>query len=202
MIIDHNVIYNIERLIQLNGCSFLKVFNNTLQATSKHHIGGVQLEDTDVYIQNNFGIPNDFGEYAVMSHNLSTGTAIDNNYFTDAANGDFTLTSNAVEAIDSGANVSPYNGLVKDIPDIGAYEYGKTEWTAGATADIIVLHELDLSATNGGKVMPGGLIRDGEVLAIEAEDVLGAVFNQWSGDVTGSEIPREITMNSDITALA
>ncbi|MFW6225091.1 MAG: InlB B-repeat-containing protein, partial [Bacteroidota bacterium] len=158
-------------------------------------------QDSLVFIQNNFGIPDNFGDNAVMSHNFSTGTAIENNYFTDAANGDFTLTSNAVEAIDSGANVSPYNGLVKDAPDIGAYEYGKTKWTAGATTTPITTYELSLSADNGGKVHPGnGPVREGEVFAIEAEDVLGAVFNQWSGDATGSENPKEITMNSDITA--
>jgi hypothetical protein len=202
LIVDHNVIYNVWSPIQPNACSFIKVFNNTIKSSSNHYIGGVHLEDSAVYIQNNIGIPDDFGEYAIINHNLSTSTALNNNYFTDAANGDFTLTSNAVEAIDSGANVAPYNGLVKDAPDIGAYEYGKTKWTAGATTTPITTYELNLSANNGGKVSPGnGPIRDGEVFAIEAEDVLGAEFNQWSGDVTGSENPKEVTMNSDVTAL-
>ncbi len=203
LIVDHNVIYNVDRPIQLNASSFLKVFNNTIADAGALYIGGVHLEDTVVYIQNNIGIPDDFGDQAVMTHNLSTNTAMDNNYFTDAANGDFTLTSNAVEAIDSGANVTPYNGLVNgSAPDIGAYEYGKTKWTAGATTTPITTYELNLSADNGGKVYPGnGPIREGEVFAIEAEDVLGAEFNQWSGDVTGSENPKEVTMNSDITAL-
>ncbi len=202
IVIDHNVLYNIDRPIQLNACSVLEVFNNTIIDAGALYIGGVHLEDSAVYVQNNIGIPDDFGDYAILTHNISESTALNNNYFTDAANHDYTLTSNATEAIDKGANVSPYNGLVDGTPDIGAYEYGKTKWTAGATTTPITTYELNLSANNGGKVAPGsGPIRDGEVFAIEAEDVLGAAFNQWSGDVTGSENPKEITMDSDITVL-
>ncbi len=204
LIVDHNVIYNVWSPIMLNACSYVQVYNNTLQhSTNWRDIGGVHLQDKEVYVQNNIASDiDDFGDFAVINHNFSMSTANNNNYFTDAANGDFTLTANATEVIDSGINVLPYNGLVKDAPDIGAYEYGKPTWEAGATDSVLQFYKLAITAANG-KVHPAShLYRKGEIVPVVAEDKLGYVFSHWSGDITGDSNVVEITMDSNITATA
>ena len=202
-IIDHNVIYNVWNPLGLNACSYLQVYNNTLLHNKWKDIGGVHLQDKEVYIQNNFASAiDDFGDFAVINHNFGTSIAKSNNYFTDADNGDFTLTSNATEVIDSSANVFPYNGLVKDAPDIGAYEYGKPAWEAGATDSVVEFYKLTLNSTNG-KVHPANhLYRKGEIVPIAAENTLGYVFDNWSGDITSDSNVVEIKIDSNITATA
>ena len=52
--------------------------------------------------------------------------------FVDAAAGDFRLRSDS-PAIDNGLVLSPYtDGYAGRAPDLGAYEFGRSAWTAGA----------------------------------------------------------------------
>jgi hypothetical protein len=70
------------------------------------------------------------GPGAIKDHNLEMGS---NFRFTNAAAGDFRLLSGSA-AIDRGVVLSPYtNGYVGAAPDLGAYEYGRTPWTAGSS---------------------------------------------------------------------
>ncbi len=201
-IVDHNVIYNVWRPIQPNSCSDLQIYNNTLSSSGNSVIDGVHLQDKDVFIQNNIGKPASFGSLAVIDHNISTSTAKDNNYFTDHANGDFTLTANATSAIDQGTDVSPYNGLLNGSPDIGAYEYGKPKWEAGATTDTITLYNLSLSS-NYGNVYPGnGPVKKGEIVPVVAEEIPGVKFEHWGAGLSGTDKRIEVTMDSSITANA
>src|SRR5205807_1474585 len=56
--------------------------------------------------------------------------------FADAADGDFTLKSSS-PAIDRGATISPYtNGYAGAAPDMGALEYSKPAFSAGADLSI------------------------------------------------------------------
>jgi hypothetical protein len=63
--------------------------------------------------------------------NLSlTGTSQFGTYFNNADAADFTLKSGATGAIDTGTNAG--YSYIGSAPDMGAYEYGATAWSAGA----------------------------------------------------------------------
>jgi hypothetical protein len=74
----------------------------------------------------------------------NTGTGVSSNNllsptdpkFTDPGSANFTLQSTS-PAINAGVAIAPYtNGYVGTAPDEGAYEYGATPWTAGASSTI------------------------------------------------------------------
>ncbi len=73
----------------------------------------------DMWIAPSFGV--------VENNNFKSGDPL----FADAANGDFHLqsTSTAINAGEVIAGIT--DGYVGSAPDIGAYEYGGTNWTAG-----------------------------------------------------------------------
>jgi hypothetical protein len=202
LIVDHNVIYNVHNAIQPNACSYMQIYNNTiLHSSGGFAIGGVHLEDEGVIIQNNFGTPDDFGRQAVVRKNLNTGKYLDT-YFTDPEHGDFTLSSNAIEAIDSAVNVIPFNGRIIGMPDIGAYEYGTPPWSAGASEDNIYFHLLSIQEVNGNVHPASGLYRAGDTIPIEAGDILGHTFDNWSGDISGTADHLEIIMDTNINITA
>lgn len=192
LILDHNVIYNIGNAIQVNACSDLQIYNNTV-SSGKIDIGGVHLEDSNVFIRNNIATPDDFGEFAVIDYNVPLDNVMD--HFTDPENGDYTLKSSATMAIDQGVDVSPYNDSVDGNPDIGAYEYGIAPWKAGADSNNF--YRLNITSTNGNVEPANGLYRKGDVISIVASGKVGYAFTQWSGDYTGTDNPAEITMDSD-----
>jgi hypothetical protein len=69
-------------------------------------------------------------EGATISNNLQPPT---NPLFVSEPTGNYQLQSSS-PAINAGIVVAPYtNGYVGSAPDLGAYEYGATPWSAGAT---------------------------------------------------------------------
>ena len=202
LIVDHNVIYNVHNAIQPNASSYVQVYNNTiLHSSGGFAIGGVHLEDVGMKIRNNFGVPAFFGKDAVTTNNLNTSSYL-TTYFTDPDNGDFTLTENAILAIDSAVNVEPFNGRLVGPPDIGAYEYGVPPWSAGASDESLTFYQLTIQEENGNVQPPSGLYRAGDTIPVEAGDILGYVFDHWSGDVTGTSDYIEIVMDSSINLTA
>jgi len=142
VIMDHNLMWNIDRPIQLNykadmiNGPFL-VFSNTVLSDVPGKPG----------IQNGVG---NFGPGFNVQNNISTSTLIEKDYgpwvfsnfpaksvndyttlFTDYKTFDYTLKSTATGAIDKGEFL-PFTTDVSDgMPDLGCYEYGADKWEAG-----------------------------------------------------------------------
>ena len=138
-IVDHNVIYNIPHTgIKFNLPSeYNLMYNNTVYGSSsggdnsvEDNWGWVFTDDTlgTQCFNNIFSDVCQFGAKTQFNYNIYKGT---NPMFTNPAAGDFTLKSGS-PAIDAGivlAGISDkYNSSA---PDLGAYEYGQTPWTAG-----------------------------------------------------------------------
>jgi arabinoxylan arabinofuranohydrolase len=58
---------------------------------------------------------------------------------------------------------------------------------------------LKTNAPNGSVILnpPGGAYAPGKIVTVTANDDLGFAFNSWSGDLSGSENPTTIVMNTD-----
>jgi uncharacterized repeat protein (TIGR02543 family) len=121
--------------------------------------------------------------------------------FVDAASGDFHLqdTSPCINAGSNDASDLPaadFDGdwrIMFDTVDIGA-----DEWT-GFSPTIVIEPE------GAGSVIlnpPGGYYFPGTVVTVTANAAGGYAFDHWSGDLTGSNNPETITMDSDLIVTA
>jgi hypothetical protein len=141
-LVHHNVIYNINSpfyastgiVLHLAGSNNNQVYNNTIwnvQSENRDYDGGIQADgDSNVKVYNNLMNTPIQGANAGtdMQNNLSTS----NPGFVDAANSDFHLQAGS-PVIDQGRVIAGITGgFVGSAPDIGAYEYGGADWTAGA----------------------------------------------------------------------
>jgi hypothetical protein len=134
-VVDHNLVYDVWLPVYLNADSQDNtVCNNTLYAT----VYGTACfqacgDGTGSVLANNiYGnrtyIP---GTKYTSSHNLEANF---DPLFVDPAALDFQLQFGS-RAKDAGMVIHPYtDGFVGSAPDIGAWEYGATPWTAGASA--------------------------------------------------------------------
>ena len=127
-VVHHNVVTGADYgMKMLQSSRYNKVVNNTFVNLSKGGIVGNGTRDmTGTVIRNNI-----FGKSHV---NVSSKASQSNNLFTNnpgfASN--FQL-SGGSSAVNRGAQVSPYtNGYAGSAPDIGAYEYGRSAFRAGA----------------------------------------------------------------------
>ncbi|MFW6218646.1 MAG: InlB B-repeat-containing protein [Bacteroidota bacterium] len=180
-IVDHNLVFNVERGITINHLNGLKVYNNTFSATKYNdaYAGfsfyGVDRLGVDLEIKNNIhnGYSGSYGN-AVLEANYIPEAEEWETYFSDTASGDFSLTEQAVNVINEGVNVAPWNDSLTGLPDIGAYEYGKTTWKAGAE-----LQPLQASYSGTALSMPG---------KIEAEnyDMGGTQISYYDSDELNS----------------
>jgi hypothetical protein len=117
----------------------MKVYNNTLFAPEYNErfagfsFYGVDNLGHDLEIKNNIhsGFVGNDGD-AVVEANYTPVGGEWITYFSDTSAGDFTLKADAVNLIDKGVDVSPWNDSIIDDPDIGAYEWGTKGWKAGA----------------------------------------------------------------------
>jgi hypothetical protein len=134
-VLDHNLIYDVWLPVYLNADSQDNIVcNNTLYATV---FGTACLQccgdGTGTILANNIYGSRTFipGTKYASSHNLD---AKDDPLFVDPAGLNFQLRSES-GAKDAGKAISPYtDGYVGSAPDLGAFEYGATPWTAGANA--------------------------------------------------------------------
>ena len=172
---DHNVIYNVDRPMQINRYSEdhpapvgseeggpmgeIRVFNNTIIADNWTKPGvqnnHVNPSGEGMFYKNNI-ISNRIKatlELAVVDSNLLISEGDVSSLFVDYENHDFRLSPGASEAIDMGTDVSPFNDtIINGIPDIGAYEYGAEPWRAGpenVTTNVKILGELPKTIYQG-----------------------------------------------------
>ncbi|MBS5959029.1 MAG: right-handed parallel beta-helix repeat-containing protein [Clostridiales bacterium] len=131
-IVHHNVVWGNYTGIRLNTPSnFNMIYNNTTYGNGNIGYWGSDFQ-TDMYgdrIFNNifttaFTLP---GTH-IEKNNITSGT---NPLFVNPTAHNFRLQA-ASPAINTGALIPGItNGYVGSAPDIGAYEYGGTDWTAG-----------------------------------------------------------------------
>jgi hypothetical protein len=144
-IVDHNLMWNIDRPIQLNYKNdlpngILLVYNNTVLSDKLPKPGilngaGAGSLGPDFNIQNNIST-------GQLSESTFTPVVLSNfspqnedeliNFFTDYKNDDYTLKSSFDAGIDQGEFLPFVDSIVGDRPDLGCYEYGIPEWNAGA----------------------------------------------------------------------
>ena len=135
-LVHHNVTWNnVGDGIRLNGYTVNTsinnlVYNNTMGGGQNHSftLGGVGDCSGSQYINNIFTGSADSCSQATISHNLNSGT---DPLFVDATNHNYHLQSTS-PAKDAGQVISGItDGYAGSAPDIGAYEYSGTDWTAG-----------------------------------------------------------------------
>ena len=146
--IHHNVVWNVGTGIKLNIASKNnKVYNNTVvsrgasvDSWARPNSPAKDLTMAGTVISNNI-----FNKSATRSaginpqpredHNINANKARLNlnDIFVNPGRNDFRLKKGSL-AIDAGRIIDPYTrGYAGRAPDRGAYEYGRTPWTAGST---------------------------------------------------------------------
>jgi len=135
-IVHHNVVWNAKLAMQMNASNMNnKVYNNTLIGYNKSldndfsgDLAGSELKN-NIFNKAVEGMPS----YVVQQNNIYQGT---DPKFVSPLTHNYTLQSTS-PAINAGQVLSPYtNGYSGSAPDIGAYEYGLTPWTAGANINL------------------------------------------------------------------
>jgi hypothetical protein len=151
----HNVCYDAARALMSNlpGTNQL-IYNNTLLGDSYSVRGsGTPPNGSSTQFKNNIfrNTTNTyFGTNAVFSNNLLSST---DPLFVDTNENNFQLKP-ASPAIDAGAVLPPYtDGYLGAAPELGAFEYGATPWTAGAFLNVGGFYDAEIGgATPGGGI--------------------------------------------------
>jgi fibronectin type 3 domain-containing protein/regulation of enolase protein 1 (concanavalin A-like superfamily) len=136
-VVHHNLTYNVNHGTKLNPPGpYNQVFNNTFVATSRGVASSGTKDMTGTaFRNNNFTKQVDIGSTAIQEANVYAGA---DPQFVNAANGDFRLQATS-PAVDVGVKLGAYtDGYTGSGPDAGAFEYGRTPWTAGASASLRV----------------------------------------------------------------
>lgn len=130
-LVHHNVVWNTEWTnIQINwDGADIEIYNNTLWKGSEvmgaWHKDGTQF--TNVKVWNNLSDDANWEPQSDKQNNM----VVTANEFVDEANGDFNLKNDA-SPIDQGREISGItDGFNGAKPDVGAYENGGDNWTAG-----------------------------------------------------------------------
>jgi hypothetical protein len=129
--VHHNVVWDSDFALKMNPPNTTNfVYNNTLVGT-KYSVAssGTREMNGSVFRNNLFTNRLQIGPGAKSDRNLSAGADF---RFRDAAGANFQLLSGSA-ALDAGRVIRPYtDGWLGAAPDVGAYEFGRAAWTAGA----------------------------------------------------------------------
>lgn len=135
-IAHHNLIYNTSYALHYNLSSVnMKWFNNTAVAFNNSFMGAFTGSQTNTEVRNNiftaaFNLATTNPAEVSFSNNL-TNTV--NPLFASTNALDFRVQSNS-PAVNAGIIISPYtDGYSGVAPDVGAFEFGQTPWSAGST---------------------------------------------------------------------
>ncbi len=214
-ILDHNVIHLIKVPIQINHANQTRVYNNTCYI----HCGwGDITGSNDIDLNQGTIVKNNFARItmsstAQRSHNvacwdddqvyLTGGTGEFSNYFTDYENADYTLLSGATKLINAGTT-TPWDDETDGTPDVGAFEYGVTPWTAGYNTTPPTTYHLTIdNDTNKGSITqadPNAAYLDGDNAALKVSAIPGYEFSGWTGDVPAgheNDNPLKLLMTAD-----
>ncbi len=130
-LVHHNVVWNTEwSNIQINwNGEDINIYNNTLWNGSKvmdaWHLAGTQFSNVNVW--NNLGSDDNWEPQSDKQNNL----VVTSDVFANATDGNFNLVSGA-SPIDQGREIAGVtDGFMGANPDVGAYENGGDNWTAG-----------------------------------------------------------------------
>jgi hypothetical protein len=144
-VVDHNVTWNVTNGFMSNpNFSNIALYNNTFDATDNSIVATEsEWDNSTMFIENNILPQHILWDYedlwqgwtyqVVPAANLvSVVDGGTDPLFTDQTNHDYTLQA-ASPAVAGGIVIPPYtDGYTGSAPDIGAYPFGQTPWTAGA----------------------------------------------------------------------
>jgi hypothetical protein len=133
-IVHHNVVWNTNNGLKMNyAAKNNQVYNNTFAALNMSITTGSNANFSGSVFKNNIftkGVKSGGGSW---SNNINPGTDA---RFVDPARGNFQLRSNS-PAVNRGVRIGTYtNGYTGSAPDIGALEYGRPAFGAGANIRI------------------------------------------------------------------
>jgi hypothetical protein len=150
-VVDHNVVYNVTRPININwdtkrGAQDMWILNNVGISDKPKQAGldtGARGSDKSI-IHNNIwsngmwiGGWNGGLNVPLEGAKVSDNIVATDELFVDSVNPDmavrnYQLKETAVEAINKGIRVPPYDDKLIGQPDLGAYEFGVAPWAVGA----------------------------------------------------------------------
>ena len=199
---NHNVAWNCESGgIMVKGNNH-KIYNNTvLNSGSKNDIIVLQINSGDhssTIVRNNAAdkianhrtnnIAIDFGTYSNNWNGYNESVTL-NSILTDTSNNDFSP-ANSSPLIDAGTTVSGITNQYTNngsAADIGAYEDGNSDWTAG--------HDWNVSSTFGSSWVPihGAAISGNSGFRMMSSPVSGTILNDlldelWIQGMTGGDV--------------
>lgn len=180
----HNVIWNCEAGVRLNRPhDQLFVYNNTLF--------NCRDVNTSTYNQWPDYTPGWWIYGDASNHDLRNNLYLGSNpdsQLEDYANKDFRLKTGAA-AIDAGVDVSPYtDGYLGAAPDLGAYEAGRSQWTAGH--DGVALQPLNEPAVHTGPAtVPEGTAGNFAIPKVEKNITAININGKLAWDTKSHPIP-------------
>jgi hypothetical protein len=213
---NHNVAWNCESGgIMVKGNDH-KIYNNTvLNSGSKNDIIVLQINSGDhstTIVRNNAAdkianhrtndVAIDFGTYSNNWNGYDESGAL-NSILTDTSNSDFSPGSGSA-LIDAGITVTGITDQYTNngsSPDIGAYEDGNTDWTAGHDWNVsttfgsswIPIHSATISGNSGFRMMSSpvsgtimsDLLDELWIQGMTGGDVTDGTANVWLLDLAG-----------------
>jgi hypothetical protein len=182
-IVDHNVIYNVRVPINFNWQDTtqpqnMRIYNNVGLSDQADKAGAGTGSHTSYgsIIRNNIFTAGIFAggwngsvNVPLQGATVSNNLVASNDLFVDPSNANmalrnYQLRNTATAAIDQGVSVAPYNDPLADgpdadttaQPDIGAYEFNTTRWTAGAAGVVTPSLPAGWANNNIGNATPNG----------------------------------------------
>ncbi|NQY30971.1 MAG: hypothetical protein HRT69_16075 [Flavobacteriaceae bacterium] len=178
------------------GIINVNAYNNIFWSNTE--IGGVtskSIANPTEDAPTSLAVYNSIGEDNFTNATSTTSILNQDPSFTDSVNEDYTLLSGSV-AIDSGDNSivqssTDINGnfrIYNAVVDMGAYES-----TFGPNNKSLTLNIIGSGVTD----INSGVHADGTVLSITAASASGQIFYGWTGDITSTDNPLTVTMDSN-----
>jgi hypothetical protein len=136
MTIHHNVIWGVKRAVMIyTDSKNMKIYNNTMSPSE--FTVAQWVPNTGLRIVNNLSTNPvyDIAGGDVASNNMGQSTGL--NFVGSGEGGLYYRIQSSSPAKNAGTQIPPItNGYIGSAPDIGAYEIGSSEWTAGRNSNV------------------------------------------------------------------